>query len=310
MQSSGETTPPCGVPLTLRLTVPFLHHPGAQQDAQELEDPAVDDPFLDRLHQPLVRDRLEAVGDVRLDHPAPAPGALIEDELQGIVRRALRPEAERARLEVGLEDRFDHRLQGRLHDPVAHRRDRKRPPLLPTGLRDEDPARRQRTVAPLLQLRGQLVEQTIDPVLLDGGEGDAVDAGRAAIGAHLPPRPLQDVPAVDLVVERVEASSGLGLGRPVERSLQFSDPVLLGGHSHVGTRQPFPARDAQTKQRPFPSPPVLLSGRLERYYGRLRRPPGSPPTSRLCTGYRARRSDALSAAAGPGRASPVPAATL
>ena len=60
----------------------------------------------------------------------------------------------------------------------------------------------------------------------------------------------------------------------------------------IGTRQPFPARDAQTKQRPFPSPPVLLSGRLERYYGRLRRPPGSPPTSRLSTGYRARRSDA------------------
>ena len=31
-------------------------------------------------------------------------------------------------------------------------------------------------------------------------------------------------------------------------------------------------------------PPVLLSGRLERYYGRLRRPPGIPPTSRLPTG--------------------------
>jgi hypothetical protein len=31
----------------------------------------------------------------------------------------------------------------------------------------------------------------------------------------------------------------------------------------------------------LPSPPVLLSGRLNQYYGRLRRPPGSPPTSRL-----------------------------
>jgi hypothetical protein len=60
----------------------------------------------------------------------------------------------------------------------------------------------------------------------------------------------------------------------------------------IGTRQPFPARDAQTKQRPFPSPRVLLSRRLERYYGRLRRPPGTPPTSRLSTGYRARRSGA------------------
>src|SRR6266508_652887 len=34
------------------------------------------------------------------------------------------------------------------------------------------------------------------------------------------------------------------------------------------------------KQRPFPSPRVLLSRGLKRYYGRLRRPPGTPPTSR------------------------------
>ena len=78
---------------------------------------AVDDSLLHRLHQPLVRDRLEARGDVRLDHPAPAPEALIEDELQGIVRRPLRPEAKGAALEVGLEDRLHDRLRGRLHDP-------------------------------------------------------------------------------------------------------------------------------------------------------------------------------------------------
>ena len=50
-------------------------------------------------------------------------------------------------------------------------------------------------------------------------QGDAVDAGCAAIAAHLPPRALQNVPAVDLVIERMKASSGLGLGRPVERAL-------------------------------------------------------------------------------------------
>ena len=164
--------------------------------------------------------------------------------MQGIVRRALRPEAEGARLEVGLEERLDHRLHGRLHDPVAHRRDRERPPLQRARLRDEDPTRRKRAVAPCLQIRGQLVEQPVDPVLLDGGEDDAVDAGRATIGAHLPPRPLQDVPAVDLVVERVEASPGIGLGRPVERSLQFSGSFLLGGPSHFWHSPAFPVRDA------------------------------------------------------------------
>jgi hypothetical protein len=51
----------------------------------------------------------------------------------------------------------------------------------------------------------------------------------------------------------MEASSGVGLGRPVERPLQFSDRVNRGGSSHaVALTQPFPVRDAWTKQRPFP----------------------------------------------------------
>src|SRR3990170_8541683 len=53
----------------------------------------------------------------------------------------------------------------------------------------------------------------------------------------------------------------------------------------------------------LPSPRVLLSRRLKRYYGRLRRPPGLPPTSRLSTGYRARRSGGSSRRP-PGRGGP------
>ena len=41
----------------------------------------------------------------------------------------------------------------------------------------------------------------------------------------------------------------------------------------------------------LPSPRVLLSRRLKRYYGRLRLPPGTRSTSRLSTGYKTRRSD-------------------
>src|SRR5689334_21858791 len=40
----------------------------------------------------------------------------------------------------------------------------------------------------------------------------------------------------------------------------------------------------------LPSPAVVLSARLKRYYGRLRRPPGTTLTSQL-TGYRAGRSN-------------------
>src|SRR5437763_15345796 len=60
----------------------------------------------------------------------------------------------------------------------------------------------------------------------------------------------------------------------------------------------------------LPSPPVLLSRRLKQYYGRLRLPPGPRPLPDLA-GYRTRRSDSTKPqTAGPGRASPVPAATI
>ena len=63
-------------------------------------------------------------------------------------------------------------------------------------------------------------------------DGLLVDAGRALIGAYQLPRALQHVPPIDLVVERVKPSPGIGLGRPLQRSLQFSDRIQLGGPSH------------------------------------------------------------------------------
>jgi hypothetical protein len=59
----------------------------------------------------------------------------------------------------------------------------------------------------------------------------------------------------------------------------------------------------------LPSPAVVLSARLKRYYGRIRRPPGRPspsPPARVI----GRQPPTTSQTAGPGRASPVPAATI
>ena len=138
---------------------------------------------------------------------------------KGVVSRALRAESEATRQEIGLEDRLRHELQRRLHDAVADRRYRERAPLRPAGLGYPHPPARLHPVAPLPQFRGQFIEQTVHAVALDLGKCDAVDAGCAAVAAHLPPRALQHVPAVDFVVERVKASPGLGLGRPVQRAL-------------------------------------------------------------------------------------------
>jgi hypothetical protein len=136
------------------------------------------------------------------------------------VRRATGPEPERARQKVGLEDRLNDDLRCRLHDTITDRRDRERPLLgRPAGLRDEHPPGRERSPPPVPEIRGQLIEELGDAVLLDVRDGLPVDAGRAAIGAHQLPRPLQNVAAVDLVVERVEPSLRVGFGRPVKRSL-------------------------------------------------------------------------------------------
>src|SRR3954452_2800668 len=51
----------------------------------------------------------------------------------------------------------------------------------------------------------------------------------------------------------------------------------------------------------LPSPRVLLSRRLKRYYGRLRLPPDTRSTSRLSTGYKTRRSDSTASTGPPGR---------
>jgi hypothetical protein len=211
---------------------PILHHPGAQHRAHELQEMAVADPFLDRRHQPVMRNRLVTVSDVRLDHPAPALPGFVDHDLERVVCRAPGPKPKRARQEVGFEYRLDDDLRRRLHDPITQRRDRKRTPLLAARLRNEHPPRRKRPPPPIPQLRCQLVKHPAHAVLLDVLDGLPIDASRAVVGAHQLPRALHNIPAVDLVIERVEPSPGIGLGRPVKRSLQFSDLILLGGPSH------------------------------------------------------------------------------
>src|SRR3954466_7696853 len=98
-----------------------------------------------------MRDRLKTVRDIRFRHPPCAPPGLVNEHLEGIVRRALGPEPERALKHVGLEDRLNDDLRRRLHDTVTDRRNRERAKLLTTGLRNEHPARGKRTPASVLE---------------------------------------------------------------------------------------------------------------------------------------------------------------
>ena len=233
-----------------------LHHPGAQHRPQEFQDRLVADAFLHRLHELVVRDRRKAGSDVRLDHPPAAPPALINEHLQGIVRRPSRAEPEASRQEVRLEDRLEHDLHARPARSGPGPKESKAASARPqrTRLRDIDPARGHRPIAAFPQLAGQLTEQPVYAVLLDLGQGDLVDARRAVIPAHRDPRAPQNVPAADLVIQRVEPPPGIGLGRPVQRMLQGTDRIsrdtgrsLRGGTSLTGTHRAPPCQHAHRR---------------------------------------------------------------
>ena len=197
-------------------------------------------------------------------HPPPSLPGLIDEDLQGIVRRPPRAEPEAARQEVRLEDRLKHDLHRGLHNPVTHRGDRQRPALGAARLGDQHLPRRHGTPRPGLQFAGQLAEQPGHPVLLDIGQRGLVDARRAVVAAHRDPRPLQDVLAVDLVSQRMEPPVRVGLGRPVKHMLQCADPVASdsrhGGPSRIsGTHRSGPPSLRVNEAAALPSPQVVLS---------------------------------------------------
>ena len=70
-----------------------------------------------------VVDRVEARLDVRVQHPPVALGAEEVDLGDRVLGPPLGPEPVGDRLEVGLEDRFQHQLQRRLDDPVGDGRE-------------------------------------------------------------------------------------------------------------------------------------------------------------------------------------------
>lgn len=87
------------------------------------------------------------------------------------MRRAHGPQPERALEHIGLEDRLNDDLGGRLHNAVADRGDRERTPLpRPARLRNEHSACRKRTPAPVPRLCGQLIKKQGNAVLLDSGD--------------------------------------------------------------------------------------------------------------------------------------------
>ena len=200
----------------------------------------------------------------RFPPPTASPPGLIHEDLQGIVRRALRAKPETA------HGRSPPQRPARARSSARPARCGPEPQRSPTACIRCCPAWGSTPAAPAAAASSSAAVRR--PARRAAGPPRTPRprprwSCRCPVRrccAHRHPRPPQDVFAVDLVLQRVKPSIRVGLGRPVQRVLQRSDSVASD------SRQGGPSRDSGTHQSvapnmrvneaaALPSPRVVLS---------------------------------------------------
>ena len=152
-------------------------------------------------------------------------------------------------LEVSLEDRLQHELGGGLNHPIPDGRNAERS-LASVRFRDHHPPHR---IGPV-RLRDQFLAQARQPCFqalrLDLREGHPVHARSTRIGAGQPIGVTQDVLAINLVVEHIEAEGGLRLRLAIELSLKGPD-LLRCCQAHRQSPSPHHLRKRTRSQGPL-----------------------------------------------------------
>ncbi|PRX42831.1 hypothetical protein B0I32_1662 [Nonomuraea fuscirosea] len=123
--------PPCGVPVVVLLFSPSsVKIPAFKNALTSAETRLSFTRQRTRSIRAVMVNPVEARLDVRIQHPPIASGAEMVDLSDRILSTPVGPEPIGDRLEVGLEDRFQHKFQPGLHDPVGHRRNPEGGPFL------------------------------------------------------------------------------------------------------------------------------------------------------------------------------------
>ena len=168
----------------------WLHHHRLQPLPEEREHGAVHDPHPHTSHQLVVRDGIEVLLQVRVVHGGASFFELLEDDLQRLLSTPSGAKPEGAFLEVRFEDRFQKEQDGRLHHPIAHRRDPQRSQF-PVRLGDVDPPDRGAPVAFLCQGSPDLFQEGLHPFPLDMLRADSIHPSGPIIGQDFRPGRLQ-----------------------------------------------------------------------------------------------------------------------
>ena len=185
-----------------------------QERLDQAQDTLVPDPTSHPVHQGRVVDLVEARRDVTLQHPLIADAGEVADLGDGVLGPASGAEPVRARAKVRLEDRLQHQLQGRLHDPVTGGGDAKAAELA-AGLGDHPLPHRQRFEPSGLEIVSQPGEQ-FRCAEDDRAGFHSIDSGRPRppVAPNPLPRNHEEGGVVDEVVEVIEPTLGI-VGRPL-----------------------------------------------------------------------------------------------
>ncbi len=193
-----------------------VEHPGLQDVPDQADDPPVAHPFTNTVEYEIESQPVKEGLNIGVHHPYPPLAYRLPHGLQGLMRRSLGPKPEATRQEVGLQDGLEHNPEGRLDHPVANRSDTERTKFCLPWFGYPDPPHRLGTVGAVQQPGLDHVEEPLDAGGLDVSDGDDVDTRSTLVGAHLQPRPPENVPAEDPVVKSVEPSIRRPLGRLVK----------------------------------------------------------------------------------------------
>ena len=181
MASSGEMTPPWGVPTSVAVHCPSSITPASSHCRSSFSTRRSEMRRSTSAQQLRLVDAPEVVADVRIQHVVAAACPVHAQDFQRLRRAPLRPKPIRRGTEVRLEDGLQHQLRRHLRHSVSDGRNAERP-LSAVGLGDVSPQDRLRAIRAVRAApRRARASNALDAVLLDLGQRHPIDARRAAI---------------------------------------------------------------------------------------------------------------------------------
>ena len=202
-----------------------------------------------------MRNLPEIVGQIRIDHIAPSDVQRPVRPLDSVERAPVRPAGALLRLQVGLEDRRQHKHRRRPGHPIPDAGQTQWPELPALLLRDGNPPDRFRSVGSLLRIPRQFPDPPVNARLLDALERFPADACDAAVQAGSRPGRVQDVRPPHLVGERVKPEVRILLGFRMQRRPESPDAVR-GCWTSASSHGPFILSTLLSNRGPF-APPAL-----------------------------------------------------